>query len=412
VRRAAAVFTGQTFFEVRNALSQIPIIDTHEHYGEDWDSTETTVYKLFTESYLSWLAPGGECEHSPEALAQWLDPKRYNSYTVSFLRGMRELYGVDLDTVTPAALAGLGEKVAKAYRDSQWPMSVIRRARVKHTVVDPLPVPAYVHDEPSFHLALRSHMLVHGYSRAGRDHNGHSPFAFGSKLGRDMSSFDDYLAYVDFWVSEHKKKGAVAIKSALAYERDIDVGPVSYKEAARAFDSGTDDPAEQKQFGDFILNLLAHKAAEYDLVFQIHTGLGMQPTSNPHRLLWLIRSNPGTVFDLFHAGYPWLGETLAIASEQPNVIVDTCWLPVISPSAAVRFYREYAEVAFCADTLLWGGDCWHPEEAYGAALTFRDCLAKAVAEKVEGGYWKLGEGIRFAEGVMWRAGARWYGIEM
>jgi hypothetical protein len=406
------MFSGREFADVRKALDDIPIVDTHEHYGEEWDSPETTVYRLFSESYLNWLAPGEECGHTPDALAQWLGPKRYNAYTVSFLRGLRDVYGVALDPADAATLAELGDKVAEAYRDSHWPLGIIHRAGVRHTVVDPLPVPAYVHDEPSFHLALRSHMLVHGYDRASVDHNGHSPFAFADRLGHTISTFDDYVSYVDHWVSVHKEKGAVAIKSALAYERDIEVAPVSYEEAERIFDSATDDPGERKRFGDFILNLLAQKASQYDLVFQIHTGLGMQPTSNPHRLLWLIQSNPKTVFDLFHAGYPWLGETLAIASEQPNVVVDTCWLPIIAPSAAVRFYQEYAEVAFRADTLLWGGDCWHPEEAYGAALTFRDCLAKAVADKVEGGYWTRREGLRFAEGVMWRAGATWYAIDM
>jgi predicted TIM-barrel fold metal-dependent hydrolase len=291
-------------------------------------------------------------------------------------------------------------------------MSVLRRAGVRQTIVDPLPVPGYLHEEPSFHLALRSHMLVHGYDRGARDHGGDNPFEFAAKLGHGISSFDDYVEYVDFWVRHHKEKGAVAIKSALAYERDIDVKPVGRAEAERIFDSGTKDPEEQKKFGDFILDLLAKKAVEYELVFQVHAGLALQAASHPWRLMWLLDSNPETVFDLFHAGYPWMGDVLAMASERGNLIVDTCWLPIISPTAAVRFYEEYAEVAFRRDTLLWGGDNWHAEETFGAAQTFKDCLAKAVSEKVAGGYWTRREGLRFAEGVMWRAGQRWFGVEV
>jgi len=406
------LFSGPEFTSLRKTLDEVPIIDTHEHYGEAWNGPSVTVYDIFKNSYVGWLAHDGELESGPASLAKWLETGRYNSYTVSLLRGLGELYGVDVGARDESALGRLAEKVQASYQDPKWAIGVLRKAGISHTIVDPLPVPGYLHDEPTFHLALRSHMLVHGYDRGAKDHGGDSPFAFAAKFGQNISSFDDYLAYVDFWVRHHKEQGAVAIKSALAYERDIDVQPVTYEEAERIFDSGTKDPEEQKKFGDFILNLLAQKAAAYELVFQVHAGLAIQRSSHPWRLMWLLDNNPKTVFDLFHAGYPWMDDALAMALERPNLIVDTCWLPIISPSAAVRFYSEYAEVAYRADTLLWGGDNWHAEETYGAALTFRDCLAKAVADKVEGGYWTRREGLRYAEGVMWRAAERWFGIKV
>lgn len=404
------MFTGSGFQSLREALDEIPIIDTHEHYGATWNAPETTLYDIFANSYVGWLASDGELERTPAGLAKWLEPKRFNSYTVSLLHGLSELYGVDVRERDETALGALAEKVKAAYQDPGWALSVLRKAGIAHSIVDPLPVPGYLHSEPTFHLALRSHMLVHGYDRTARDHGGDNPFEFAAKFGYTISRFQDYLDYVDFWVRHHKEKGAVAIKSALAYERDIDVQPVSQRQARRIFDTGARDPRRQKAFGDFILDLLAKKAAEYGLVFQVHAGLAQQQHSHPWRLMWLFDNNPKTIFDLFHAGYPWTQDVLAMVSERPNVIVDTCWLPIISPTAAVRFYQEYAEVAFRADTLMWGGDNWHAEESYAAAHTFKDCLAKAVAEKVEGGYWTRREGLSYAEGVMWRAAGRWFGI--
>lgn len=406
------MFTGAEFLSLRKALDEIPIIDTHEHYGEKWDSPETTLYRVMAESYPAWLANDDEHLENAGSLIKWLEPKRFNAYTVSMLRGLSDLFGVGVRERDEAALRELAEKLEVAYQDPGWALSVLRRAGIQHSIVDPLPDPGFLHGEPSFHLALRSHMLVHGYDRAAVDHGGNNPFAFAAKYGQTVSDFEDYLGWIDFWVREHKRKGAVAIKSALAYERDIDVQPVSYREAELIFDTSTKDPEEQKKFGDFVLNLLAQKAAEHALVFQVHAGLALQQTSHPWRLMWLIENNPKTTFDLFHAGYPWLDDVLAMASERENLIVDTCWLPIISPSAAARFYHEYAEVAYRADTLCWGGDNWHAEETYGAALTFKDCLAKAVADKVEGGYWTRREGLRYAEGVMWRAASRWFGIGM
>lgn len=406
------MFSGVQFRQIRKALDEIPIIDTHEHYGEEWDAPETTLYTVTGGSYVGWLAHEDQLEPNPASLTQWLTSAQGRAYTTSLLRGLSDLYGVDVTEPEESALGALAEKVASAYQQPGWGMSVLRKCGIRHSIIDPLPTPGYVHAEPSFHLALRSHMMVHGYDRSAVDHNGQNPFQRAAKLGQAVSSFDDYLAWVDFWVREHKKKGAVAIKSALAYERDIDVQPISYQEAERIFDTGTKDPVEQKKFGDFILNLLAQKAAEYELVFQVHAGLAIQATSHPRRLAWLLDNNPKTVFDIFHAGYPWLDDVLGMAAARQNIIVDSCWLPIISPSAAVRLYREYVEVAYRADSLAWGGDNWHAEETYGAALTFKDCLAKAVSEKVEGGYWTRRQGLRYAEGVMWRAASKWFKIPL
>jgi len=408
------VFTGREFTSLRKALDDIPIVDTHEHYGETWNACGTTLYGIFRQSYVSdeWLAHTGELRDNPASLLEWLAPVCDNSYTFSLVRAFRQLYDAGDGELDEALVRALAEKVRAAYQDESWALSVLRKAGIQHTIVDPLPVPGYLHDQPSFHLALRSHMLVHGYDRTARDHGGDNPFEFAAKFGREIRTFDDYLGYVDFWVRHHKEKGAVAIKSALAYERDIDVKPVSGREAKRIFDTGTKDPDRQKRFGDFILDLLAKKAAEYGLVFQVHAGLAIQATSHPWRLMWLLDNNPDTVFDLFHAGYPWTQDVLAMAAGRANLIVDTCWLPIISPTAAVRFYHEYPEIARRADMLMWGGDNWYAEESYGAAQTFKDCLAKAVSEKVEGGYWTRKEGLRFAEGVMWRAASKWFGIDL
>jgi predicted TIM-barrel fold metal-dependent hydrolase len=406
------MFTGREFESLRKALDEIPIIDTHEHYGEKWDSPETSLYTLFRESYVNWVAHDDDLEEDPESLRAWLEPSWTNSYTVSLVRALRDIYGVEERELADIPFDLLSEKVAGAYRNAGWALGLLRRAGIRQTIVDPHPVPGYVHDEPSFHLALRSHMLVHGYDRSARDHGGDSPFEFAAKFGHSLDTFADYVAYVDTWVRKHRKKGAVAIKSALAYERDIDVQPVTYDEAAAIFDTSECDPERRKRFGDFALNLLAQKAAEYDLVFQIHAGLALQATSQPWRLMWLLDSNPETTFALFHAGYPWLDDVLAMASERPNLLVDTCWLPIISPGAAVRFYSEFPEVSYRGDTILWGGDNWHAEETYGAVLTFKDCLAKAVADKVEGGYWTRRDGLRFAEAVMWRTAESWFGIDL
>jgi len=209
------MFSGRGFADLREALDEFPIIDTHEHYGEEWASPKVRLYDLLRNSYINWCAHP-ELESRPESVAPWLAPARDNSYTVSYLRGLSALYDQPVRDLEAADFGALAEKVQAAYQDSRWPLRVLRQAGIAHSIVDPLPNPGYLHGEPTFHLALRSHPLVHGYDRAAVDHGGLNPFAQAAALGCSISTFADYLGFVDVWVAEHKKQGAVAIKSALA----------------------------------------------------------------------------------------------------------------------------------------------------------------------------------------------------
>jgi hypothetical protein len=87
---------------------------------------------------------------------------------------------------------------------------------------------------------------------------------------------------------------------------------------------------------------------------------------NPLLLLDLIEANPQTKFVLFHGGYPWVGETGAIALRHwRHVWIDTLWLPTISPTMARRALHEWLEV-MPSDRLLWGADCFNAETIYAA----------------------------------------------
>jgi uncharacterized protein len=128
---------------------------------------------------------------------------------------------------------------------------------------------------------------------------------------------------------------------------------------------------------------LAGLSARHNLPFQIHTGDARIQGSNPMLLVDYIEANPRTRFILFHGGYPWVGETGAIAARFPNhVWVDSCWLPTISYHMAKRAFHEWLDV-MPSSKILWGADCNHAEGIYGATVMTRRCLAEVLAERVE-----------------------------
>ncbi|MDP6058641.1 MAG: amidohydrolase family protein, partial [Pirellulaceae bacterium] len=103
--------------------------------------------------------------------------------------------------------------------------------------------------------------------------------------------------------------------------------------------------------------------------------------SNPMLLVNVIDANPETKFILFHGGYPWIGETGAIAMKHRNVWIDSCWLPTLSYTMAKRAYQEWLE-AVPSDRIMWGADTVDAEGIYAATEFTRQCLAEALAEKV------------------------------
>ncbi len=176
-----------------------------------------------------------------------------------------------------------------------------------------------------------------------------------------------------------KAKGCVALKSAIAYKRGIDFCNVNAEQAAVAYEQPNPTAADIKAFQDFIMFRLSEIAAEQNMPFQIHTGLGGLYKTNALQLLELISTNPKTKFVLFHCGYPWMDDILALLHNFRNVYPDLCWLPLISPTAAVRFIQEAIDVGD-SRRLCWGCDTQSAEESLGALLAIRHVLAQSLSE--------------------------------
>ncbi len=111
------MFSGREFGDIRKALDEYPIFDTHEHYSERWNASDVSLYDLLRNCYITWCAHPGPLEDRPEDVAPWLEPARYNSYTVSYLRGLSELFGVPVRELETADFAALADKVRDARRD-------------------------------------------------------------------------------------------------------------------------------------------------------------------------------------------------------------------------------------------------------------------------------------------------------
>src|SRR5262249_5769439 len=258
---------------------------------------------------------------------------------VSFYRyqavALKDLYGVDFDTITDEQAADLDRRIFRNYLTKDWLFEVVtRKANIELMFNDPYWARLdFRTDSPSGVLVLNVTPLPRGFHPSEFRSKDDAPYAFAKANGLPAGSLAEYLAVLDRLFAAAREKGAVCLKTTLAYERGLDFAPVPGERAARVVGRPRSElsPAEVKEFEDFVMWHLVGLSAKHGLPFQIHTGDARIQGSNPMLLVDLIDANPKTKFVLFHGGYPWVGETGAIAMKYPTrVWVDSCWLPTIS----------------------------------------------------------------------------------
>jgi uncharacterized protein len=393
-----------TYRQMKGHLDSIPAIDTHDHlwpfdrlpgYVETENGKGMNLSSMWRNSYLTrikgitpWKA-GGKFDDWWQIAKNDFDDVR----TVSFYRytavALKDLYGVDFDRITDAQARDLNGRIFRNYLSKDWLYEVVtKKANIELMFNDPYWARFdFKNDYPFGVLVFNVTTLTAGFHPSEFKNKWDDPYAFAQEKKLDVKNIDDYLAVLDALFKEAKAKGAVCLKSTLAYQRTLHFEKTSKQKAAASFGKKRSDltPEEVKAFEDFIMWQLIGLSAKHELPFQIHTGNARVQGSNPMLLIDLIEANPKTKFILFHGGYPWIGETGAIAMRHwPNVWIDSCWLPTISYQMAKRAYHEWLDVTQ-STRIMWGADCNHAEGIYGATEMTRRCLAEVLTERIERG---------------------------
>ena len=393
---------------IKQSLDSVAAIDTHDHLWE-FDQLpglrETAdgekvmnIASIWQNSYLSWFGvlPAWKPSDSPvdwwhRAKPAFAEVRAMGVYRYT-LPAIRDLYGIDFETMTDDQVGDLSNRITANYRDQKWLYEVItERANIEIVLNDPYWKPFDFESHYGFTAkVLRLNPFFRGFHPSEfaivRSNRRENPYDFARAQGISIESFDDYLAFIDKVFLLAKEAGIVGLKHSLAYQRTLSFEKVPREKAAEAFGRRRNElsPDQIKAFEDFLMWHLCELSARNELPFQIHTGHARIQGSNPMLLVDLIEANPNTRFVLFHGGIPWVGESAAIAMRHRNVYLDCVWLPTLSPVMARRALHEWLDLV-PASRILWGADCNHAEGIYGAATVTREVLAEVLAERVDRG---------------------------
>lgn len=391
------------YARLKASLDAVPAVDTHDHLrpfdeipGRDQtDRGEgMTLHSIWQGSYYTWINPLSPWPAGKSFDAWWerarhdFDDARATSFYRYLLPAFKDLYGVDFETMNDEQARELNDRIFDNYKDATWLEDVVtRRANIELMFIDPYW--ARLKFERAYRFSvpvLNVTQMVKGTHASNFPAELDSPYVFAERRKLKLETLDDYLAVVDAIFAEAVAADTACLKSTLAYERTLDFQNVPRERAEKAFGRPAEKltAAERRDFEDFMFWRLCELSAKHELPFQIHTGQARIQGSNPMLLVDLIAANPQTKFILFHGGFPWVGETGAIAMRYKNVWVDSVWLPTLSYTMARRAYQEWLEV-MPSDRIMWGADTVQAEGIYAATEFTRQCLAEALAEKVERG---------------------------
>lgn len=406
-KRVGDVELNGSFSDARlwREIAHMRVVDTHEHtYPPELVAGKNpSIVDILEGGYVFWAAQPPAKRDDFESLVKNVRKICGSTFYKMCSIAVKEIYGVSVDPPTEDAFIEASRLIREAYEDEGWIRKVFKdKCSIDNVLWDPYwNIWGESFDPEIFKPVFRINALLFGYDRRVKDHNGNNPYMFEQYLNLRVETFEDYLNLVDKVLEEAKRRGYVALKSALAYDRPILFEEADESEARIIFNKrgfGLTSK-EIRIFQDFILHYILKKADELDFPVQFHTGLALIEGSSPMNIVNLLRKYSGVNFILFHGGYPWVREAAALALSFKNAYIDFCWLPIISPSACRLLLREVIELGLSSKA-MWGGDCWVAEATYGALKIFKNILSEVLQEMVNKNYLKTEEALEIASRIL------------
>jgi predicted TIM-barrel fold metal-dependent hydrolase len=400
---------------------ETPLIDTHEHLMNEseriragktiWDKANDWTF-LLSHYFDSDLVVAGmsQADHDRffstalEPLDKWklFEPfwpyVKHTGYGLNVRHTLRDVYGIE--DLTGETVGRLEEAYHAAIKPGFYRHLLRDIGNIESCQVNLWPF--LESEQPDL---LMSDLHISGMIEGDWDPR------YAREAGIAAKTLEDWHRVIDYWITTYGKK-AVAVKSTMAYQRDLDCVRTPAEEVEKAFlkklNKEPMTPAEQKALEDHLFWYTVDRATEIDLPVKLHTGYyvghGQMPLrrvqGNPAAICELCHLSPDTQFVLFHICYPYYEEMLSIAKHYPNAYVDMCWSWIINPLAAKDFLKKYLVTAPANKIFTFGGDYIPVELVPGHAAIARQGITQALSELVDEGWMTLQEAMNLTDVIM------------
>ena len=398
--------------ELRAYCETVPLVDCHDHSGECGPKHRDAIVALISGYFRSdMLSASGDAdvamledttlsleERWPVLERAW---KRtcHTGYARVTRMVMREFY--DERELTLDALRRIQERLPDM-SDRELYTRLLDKANIAVRLADVWPDTRKVLDG-TLDLPPRSRLVIGlpGYHRISCREEVDALMA---RLGRRVTSLDEYLVCCREIFEGFKAYGAVAFKDQSAYSRPISYGNPARSEAEAVFNWFMEDPRRRAAYpdgarplDDYLFHAFLRMAREMALPIQVHTGhmAGIRndiAKTNAVGLTRVIELHRDVQFDLFHANWPYSGELLYLCKNYPNVAIDFCWANIIDPYYCQEMLKQALTSVPHGKIHGFGSDYGgHPDRAWAHAAIARDNVSIALSDMVEIDYIGLHE---------------------
>jgi len=401
--------TGKVRKHLSDYAGSLKVFNTHEHQLNplDFGYKEFNYFSLLKNSYLEFdlvsssriplsdsLLKHSTVEQLFEIYKEHLKYSSYTSTAQQFYKGISFLYEIPFNGYDREQILKVTEAIKHNYRNyAEWFDNSYKKAGFETMMIDQFWPYDFDVDTAHFSLVFNTNRVVSGVSQiknAKTDLLYLQDFIQLKGNGFRITSLEQYLEYLDFMFKKAKEKNALCLKNSMAYTRSVDFEEVTEQDAEKLFDKLPDlSEAEKKLLEDFIYHQTIKKSIQYQLPIQIHTGYlagngNMLENGDPLKLNALFLQYPEAKFIIFHGGYPWTSEVIALAKMFPNVYYDMVWLPQISFTAACSSLDEALD-CIPYNKIMWGGDTRFIEEAAGSLIYGREVVVEVLTQRIVSG---------------------------
>ncbi len=270
---AQSVRDTDLYRRIRSEVDKIWIVDTHEHLADEETYLKrpadflTRMLHYVDADLMPRVSASDPAvflrvqdpaipleERVPLFLRHWQFVKT-TGYGRALTRVVKDLYGTDIDQLTPESCRELNRRIAAANTPGLYRRILKDKARIDVSIA----VSRQPRDPEYFRRVARFDHYVRAGSRKDLD-------AIAASTGVAIRSLADVVRALEVEFDRAVKDGAVGVKSALAYERTLSFPRVTEAEADAAFMRLSNTPVrapgvwaaqttpDVKPYGDYLMH--------------------------------------------------------------------------------------------------------------------------------------------------------------
>ncbi len=378
-------------------ISQLPVIDAHEHLIAESDRVNQSVdiLTLFSHYNICDLGAAGmpidlrnklqdttiPLEQRWELFNPYWEKIRHTSYARAVRITIRDIYGHE--DISDTTYKDISTKVLAANKPGLYE-NILRR----HCNIEKALTQNFITGKNDTLFKTVWHLSHHPLWQW-EQLNVTSLERAAQELANPLRTAEDVRQSAKTLYAKWAKEfGIVGFKSvAIHYSSPTD------KELNAALKHIRDKGIASDTDRHLIVSALMHAgiecAVECNMPVAVHAGLTWDNwidfhNIRPQNIVPLLLKYREAKFDLYHAGIPWHDETLIIAKIYPNVWLNLCWCHIISQEISKSILRKAIDLIPINKIIGFGGDYRvSPENIYGHLVIAREDIAAVLTDRVE-----------------------------